>query len=195
MNNREALEDLYYELVDRGVDLWSVLCAMDEYGGLPGFLVSIGEGDLANGFMRPYSYKKSLKILVSGDSKVALKNLRGIGKQLGFSKNRFDFVLGYEEGTHYDYEKLKYTETYGLAIMGAVGHSTHGRGNYSSIIEAMKWMDCYPNVVEARTLEGSLKITCTSFRDALIEAVDKGLVEPDNWEDYNSNFGSTGNVA
>lgn len=189
LHSQQQLEDVYYELSDRGVDLWSVICQMDENEQLPDFLVNIGHGDLADRATYIESYRP-VKVLVVGDSRVELKVLQAICKQLGFNKNRFDFVLGYDEGTNYDYENLKNSYAYGCVIFGAIGHSTKGKGDYSSIIEAMRYNKEFPSPIEAFTQEGTLKITKTSFREALVKAVENRLLEPDDWSEYESFYNS-----
>lgn len=182
MLNQEALDNIYYELEDRGVTLESILETVNEYNSLSDFLVMIGHGDLATSLTKTYQQPK---ILVIGDSKVEVDTLREACRSMGFSEDRFDFVLGYNKATKYNYGQLKYNDTYTLVIFGPLAHSTRGKGSYSSIIAAMRSQpECFPHIMVATVREGTIKMTTTNFKETLMQAVIDEIVIPDDWNTY-----------
>ena len=182
MLNEEALDNIYYELEDRGVSLGSILEAVNDGDRLSDFLGMIGHGDLAIMVTKTYQQPK---ILVIGDCKVEVDTLRETCRNMGFSENRFDFVLGYKKASKYNFEQLRYNDTYALVIFGALAHSTRGKGSYSSIIEAMRCQpECFPQVLVATVREGTIKMTNTNFKEALVQAVTNDMVIPDDWDAF-----------
>ena len=182
MLNQEALDNIYYELEDRGVSLGSILEAVNDGDRLSDFLGMIGHGDLALMVTKTYQQPK---ILVIGDCKVEVDTLRETCKNMGFSEDRFDFVLGYNKATKYNYSQLKYNDTYALVIFGPLGHSTRGKGSYSSVIAAMRSQpECFPRVMVATVREGTIKMSANNFKETLIQAVTDEIVIPDDWDAY-----------
>ena len=182
MLNQEALDNIYYELEDRGVSLGSILEAVNDGDRLSDFLGMIGHGDLALMVTKTYQQPK---ILVIGDCKVEVDTLRETCKSMGFSEDRFDFVLGYKKASKYNFEQLRYNDTYALVIFGALAHSTRGKGSYSSIIEAMRRQpECFPRVLVATVREGIIKMSANNFKETLIQAVTDEIVIPDDWDAY-----------
>lgn len=182
MLNQEALDNICYELEDRGVTLESILEVVNDDDHLSDFLSMIGHGDLAIMVTKIYQQPK---ILVIGDCKVEVDTLRETCRNMGFSEDRFDFVLGYKKASKYNFEQLRYNDTYALVIFGALAHSTRGKRSYSSIIEAMRRQpECFPQVLVATVREGTIKMTNTNFKEALVQAVTNDMVIPDDWDAF-----------
>ena len=91
---------------------------------------------IQNSDSRLESYRSG-KIVVIGAPTVKEKDLIGIVKKLGIDKNRFEFCLDYEKSKKYPYEKLK-GDNYRVVLVGAIPHSTNGKGNSSSIITELE---------------------------------------------------------
>ena len=130
------------------------------------FLSQIGLNQyIQNSNSRLESYRSG-KIVVIGAPTVKEKNLIGIAKKLGIDKNRFEFCLDYEKSQKYPYEKLK-GDNYRVVLVGAIPHSTNGKGDSSSIITELENNNDYPRIIRLLSNDGELKITKTNFEDAL----------------------------
>lgn len=114
-----------------------------------------------------YDTHKDGKIVVLGSSQVKEHDLLGIIKSLGLDKDRFEFCLDYKQIVSYPFSKLQYNPNYRLVIVGAMPHSTAGKGDSSSAIADMEKVSGYPKVIRLGTNE--LKITKTNFKQALQE--------------------------
>lgn len=117
---------------------------------------------------------KDGKIIVFGDSQTSEKILLGIAKNLGIDKNKIEFYLNYQDITNYDFRKLQWSMTYSLIMFGPVPHSCVGKGNNSSIINAIETSEAYPPVIRLGT--GELKITKSSFKTQLSKAINDGII-------------------
>ncbi len=112
------------------------------------------------------TYRKG-KIVVLGSSQVKEHDLLGIVKSLGLDKDRFEFCLDYKQIVSYPFSKLQYNPDYRLVIMGAMPHSTAGKGDSSSAIADMEKGNGYPKVIRLGSNE--LKISKSNFKKALQE--------------------------
>ena len=121
------------------------------------------------------SYKNG-KIVVIGDSKISECVMLGIVKKLGIDGKRLEFCLGYDEAKTADYNKLQYQPQYSLVLFGALPHSSVGKGNFSSVISRMEQSAGFPPVIR---IGGDLKITRSSFRIALEEAISRKYISVD----------------
>src|SRR5699024_10868092 len=78
------------------------------------------------------------KIVVIGDSSIKTKDIYGIFKSYGLSKDRVELVLDYNEAEKYQYKKMHYNTNYRLVLFGQVPHSTkrnHGKNSICSELE------------------------------------------------------------
>ncbi|MBP2026104.1 hypothetical protein [Peptoniphilus stercorisuis] len=114
---------------------------------------------------------KSGKIAVIGQSNVKLNHLLGIGKDLEFHKDQFEFCLEYENIEKYDFNKLK-NGKYSFILVGPMSHKIKNGNGYSSMIERLKSEDGFPEVIELRN-ENELKISKSNFRQALENILDR----------------------
>lgn len=114
---------------------------------------------------------KNGKIIIIGSSSVKEKDIMGLFKAKGFSKDRIVLYLGYEEFKRFHYEELQYSMDVRLILAGPMPHSTQGKGNYSSTIAMMEQTEGYPKVVRlgADSNQASLKITKTNISRAIDE--------------------------
>lgn len=115
-----------------------------------------------------YSYidLASSKILIVGQVNIKDKDIKGICKTLSIDSNRLDYI-DYVEATNYDFSNLKYSNKYSDIIFGATPHKGKGIANNNSIITMLESNSSeYPNVIRAVS-SNELKITKTSFKDAL----------------------------
>ena len=164
MLNSERLE----ELIDTITEKIILANRMDELDNL---LDSWGLHDLIEN--EPLSsdtfydtYRKG-KIVVLGSSQVKEHDLLGIVKSLGLDKDRFEFCLDYKQIVSYPFSKLQYNPDYRLVIVGAMPHSTAGKGDSSSAIADMEKGNGYPKVIRLGSNE--LKISKSNFKKALQE--------------------------
>ncbi len=114
-----------------------------------------------------YDTYKNGKIVILGSSQVKEHDLLGIVKSLGLDKDRFEFCLDYKQIVSYPFSKLQYNPNYRLVIVGAMPHSTAGKGDSSSAIADMEKGNGYPKVVRLGSNE--LKISKSNFKKALQE--------------------------
>lgn len=155
-------------------DLTRLLCEFNRAGELDEALSKWGMADLLypnNGY-QPY---KDGKILVIGDSQVKKEHLLAVAKDLGINKNRFEFVLSYEEGKMYDTSKTQWNESYCLILFGPLPHSGIAKGDFGSKIESAKNEAGYPPV-KMLVANEQLKITKNNFKQALETAIAEDVI-------------------
>lgn len=123
------------------------------------------------------------KILVFGRQEVSKNVMEAIAKDLGISKQRFEFY-DYEEAKTYPYNHLDSNGAVCAVLFGAVPHKTTGTGDAGSVISNLEQRQ-QEGIIPARILQlsagGELKITKTNFRNTLVVLVDTGIVRPDLW--------------
>ena len=83
----------------------------------------------------------------------------------------------HETKTAFDFRKLRYAQNYSLVIAGPMPHKTSGTGVHSSAIMSMMSEDGYPPVIECGT--NGLSISKSSFKNALKEAMSRGMIDAD----------------
>ena len=113
----------------------------------------------------PYD-KSRVRILVAGQSSIDTREVVKTLKQLGVDPDRVDLILDYDDIQKYKWTALQYSDKYCDVIVGPMGHSAVGKGDYSSIIARMEQEDGWPNVIRA-IANGELKISKNSLREAL----------------------------
>lgn len=174
----EELLDLQEEIMERLPEsITSVLVTLNTNGRLEELLHLIGMDDLAEGQELLETWADG-KVVVFGDAQAKPKDLFGVAKTLGISKDRIEFV-DHDESIRYDYRKLEYNHAIVAVMFGAIPHSTSGTGGDSSVIARMERLkDVYPRVIRL-SANGALKITKTNFRQCLSELIERGLLEAD----------------
>lgn len=139
-------------------------------------LECLGMSDLAKPVAPQFESYKDGKIVVIGQSEVKEDVLKVVAGKAGLNKNRFEFCLDYEEAKSYNYRKLQYSPIYRVILFGPVPHKTEGTADSSSVISEVENNEGYPKVV--RIMAGNqLKITKTSFKQALDQLLDDGYIE------------------
>lgn len=157
-------------------NLTQILIRLDRMEQLDQFLTLL---DLSNLIDKPNTniLNKSGKILVCGMFNAEEKNLYGIAKKLKIKKDRFEFCLDYDMATNYNYDKTQYNPKYSLIIVGQMAHSGHSKKEFSSVIARIENEDGFPPVIRAGS--NGLKLTQSSFEEALIQALNRNIVIPD----------------
>jgi hypothetical protein len=123
----------------------------------------------------PYS---TGKILVFAGKTVKEKDLLGVAKSLGISKERFVFY-DYEQAKAFQYDSLECNAGISAILFGSVPHKTVGTENNNSVIanierkadEGIIWAP----VVRLHA-NNELKLTKTNFREALSQLIDDGSI-------------------
>ena len=100
-----------------------------------------------------------------GQSSVEKGKLVAVAKDFGFSKDRFEFHLEYEDVKAFDFSKTQWSMKYACISVGPMPHSGKAKGDCGSIIAALKRTDGYPSIIEMGETE--LNISKTSFRNSL----------------------------
>ena len=165
----EELEELMGEIT-------TLICNANRAGNLDSLLESMGLANLLKADKPEFESYKDGKIVVIGQTEVKKDVLKSIAKSIGIDKNRLEFCLDYQETKSYNYRKLQYSPDYRVVLFGPVPHKTEGTGESSSIIVELEKNEAYPRV-ERLMAGGKLKITKTSFRQALEELIEEGYIE------------------
>jgi hypothetical protein len=105
--------------------------------------------------------------LVFGSAQIPIDHMRGIAKNLGIDKDQLIFMLDYEDNKRFDFDKIRFSSPYGGILIGPNAHKMVGVAEYSSIIQKLTNEPGFPHIEEIKTISGELKITKSSFRDAL----------------------------
>ena len=155
----------------------AILTILNRSEKLDDFLGMIG---MENPFHRERVFQSDRrgKIVVLGDSKLSKNDMLVSAKKMGFSKDRFELHLGYDEVKTLDVNKYRYKWSYAAILVGPSPHSGVGKGDYSSIIVRMEEDEGYPPVV--RMGENELKITKSGFQNALRRLLSSRIIEADN---------------
>lgn len=171
----EELLELQEEILARlPEEIIAVLVRLNANGRLEEFLHLIGMGDLAEGNEPLETWPEGM-VVVFGDTRARPKDLCGVAKELGISRDRIVFV-DHDESVRYDFRKLEYNHNIVAVMFGAVPHSTSGKGSDSSVIARMERMrDVFPRAIRL-TANGSLKVTKTNFRENLESLISAGLL-------------------
>lgn len=110
------------------------------------------------------------KILVIGDSRVKMKDLLGVIKDLRIDVDKVEFKLGYEKASGIDLETLRYSNKYTDILMGPIPHKVKGLDSSTYFIsEIENNQEEYPNLIKLID-SNALKITKTSFKNGLLNS-------------------------
>ena len=159
------LDDLHQAMMDRMMDgLLPAISTANRTGELSELLRLLGMSDLLDdGSVNV----QSTHIIVIGNSMVKEAKLRSIARRHGYAPDTFEFVLGYNELKHYNFDKLRNSFSYRAILAGPMPHSTPGKGEASSFIARVESQpECYPPLIRLEDSTG-LKITNNSFARAL----------------------------
>jgi hypothetical protein len=119
------------------------------------------------------------KILVFAAQKVNTNDLLGVAKNLGVSKDRFEFY-DYEKSKTYPYKSLEYNGNVCAVLFGGVPHKTTGTEDFNSVIVNLE-SKVKEDIVWARVLRlctsNELKLTKSNFREALALLIKEGNVK------------------
>ena len=166
----ELEESLKSELND---NLTSILTKLNRSNQLNTLLQLLGMEHLLNA-VPGYQVYKTGKIIVIGQSNAKKNDLLAVAHKLGLEKNRFDFYLEYDDAKTFNFKKIQWNSTYTAVLVGPMGHSGAGKGNYISVISAIESEEGYPPVIRLGSNE--LKITKTNFKNKLMELMDSGKI-------------------
>ena len=155
----ERLEEILIKL-NRSEELFALLQLL----GLPELL-----GDVIGG-----EHPRDGIIIVIGQSRTNVADLIGGAKKLGFPKDRFEFCLDYEDGKTFNFSKTQYSQKYSCILVGPMPHSGIAKGEYGSVIAALRPEEGYPPVYRMGADE--LKITKSSFLRTLEELINRGIL-------------------
>lgn len=114
-----------------------------------------------------------IKILLIGASQIDNKEIFGIAKKEGISKNNLFLETDYNKIKNFNFDNLRFNSTYDGILIGPIPHKVSGVGDHSSIISKLEKEEGFPPFQVVYTNSGELKITKTSFRDALKKLIIK----------------------
>ncbi len=165
------IEEVVKAKIDNSLE--EILSRLNRTEQLEGFLEMLGLHELTGNSKTFYS--NDGKIVVIGQAEISEEVLRAVAKNdFSIDKERFEFVLDYDKAKVYDFGKMQYNEKYSCILVGPMPHSGKAKADYSSIITSLENKEGYPPVI--RMGSNSLKITKTSFREALSYAKDNSIV-------------------
>lgn len=126
-----------------------------------------------DGRMGHYLLGKKGKILVLGDAGIGIETMQSIAKRdYGFEKTDFEYEVDYEKVVTVS-KRVHRSTRYVAVILGKCPHKVANIRNASSIIEEFRQSEDMGIVVVAKNEANELKITKTSFRNALDEICEK----------------------
>lgn len=104
------------------------------------------------------------RIIVVGESRAAEAHLLGICKAMGLEKDQVDFRLSYKAFDSLDIGSLQYNDSVAGILIGPVPHKVPGQDDP---VQALMRGEGYPPTIRVETSSGELKITKSSFKEAL----------------------------
>lgn len=114
-------------------------------------------------------------VLVIGGIACRENEIKGIIRRSGIT-NPFEFVLDYKKAKMFPYEKLRNNPKYIVVMVGPMPHKTTAVGDYSSVIAKMEQDEEFPTVIRIGN-GGNLRITKTSFKQAIAATIESGKVD------------------
>ncbi len=138
----------------------------NQQGQIDVFLERIGFTRDINPNANAY-HSDRLKILVIGHSKCRVKDLIGVAKSLGITRDQIDYVTIYSDIEKHDFHALLGSCKYRIILAGPMAHNQKGVGDYDNMILRLEVDDNYPPTKRVVNSRGSLEITKTSFKMAL----------------------------
>lgn len=104
------------------------------------------------------------RIIVIGKSHATEQHLLGICKAVGLDKDQVDFRLSYKAFDSLEIGALQYNDSVAGILIGPVPHKVPGQDDP---VQALMRQEGFPPTVRVETSSGELKITKSSFREAL----------------------------
>lgn len=169
------LEDAIIEKLD------ALLHRKNIDGSLERMLREMGLDDVIaefEGAKKPLSTWSDGDVLVLGARPNMVNELRSVGRALGISRDRFEFVE-YDDVTNFGFRKLSYSSKYCAVLAGAHPHMARDIEGASSVITHLESnRDEFPETV--RLVAGNqLSVTKTNFRQALEDLIARGVIATD----------------
>ena len=114
--------------------------------------------------------KRNEQILVLGALAVGTKHLIGVAKTFGLTRDNLEFVEDYDKIKHYASRITPGNSRYRAIICGPMPHKVEDSDGYSSLVVKLQTeTDIYPYTVKCTVEANGMKITKSSFRNALID--------------------------
>lgn len=131
-----------------------------------------------DGVRNPLSTWADGDVLVLGAKPSMVNDLRSVGKALGISKERFEFVE-YDDVTNFGFRKLSYSSKYCAVLAGAHPHMARDIEGANSVLAHLESnRNEFPETV--RLIAGNqLSVTKTNFRQALEDLISRGVIAAD----------------
>lgn len=155
-------------------DLHVILLRLNRSEQLGNLLSMLGHAELLKKNDNGYIPLTDRKIVVLGDSSMSVNDVQKTITKFGISKDRVELHLEYKPNG-FNIDTLKYSLDYSLVLLGPMPHSMAGKDEYTSIITRMEGEAGFPPV--KRLMAGDeLKITKTSIKGAMEDAISRGLI-------------------
>lgn len=113
------------------------------------------------------------KILILGATEIKPKEIYGIAKTKGLSKDQIEIRSDYDKNKRFSIDNLRIPCPYDGILIGPIAHKVLDINDYNSVIERLKNEEGFPCFQELRTKSGELKITKTSFKEGLDTLITK----------------------
>lgn len=161
------LEDISKQIYDA---LPAAIQRLNCYGQIDELLDLLGINNSASNYNNDI---RKGKILVLGALDTSEENICKIGEKYKISRKRFEIVSEYDDCANFDYKNLQYLQKYCMIMFDPQPHKGKNIGDNSSGIAAVEKFDFYPPSIRV----GHLKITKSSFEDALRQCINEGYIE------------------
>ncbi len=103
------------------------------------------------------------------------KLIQHASKKYGLDRNYFEFVLDYDKIKNFAQRITPYSDKYAGIIIGESPHKAAGIDDYSSFISMLEQEHGYPYTIRAIDSSGRLKLSKSSFDNALSRLVEHGM--------------------
>ncbi|MFC1688218.1 hypothetical protein ACFL07_00985 [Pseudomonadota bacterium] len=123
--------------------------------------------------------QRALKILILGASQLKQKDIFGIAKKFGLTKDNLELRLDYKKNKRFDLQTIRWISPYSAILIGPIAHKLVGLGDYSSVLQLLE-EEGFPPAQAIKTSSGGLKITKSGMTTAFEQIIDKiGAYDPD----------------
>ena len=119
---------------------------------------------------------RQLKILILGATQMKTKDILGIAKQFGLSKDNLELQTDYQDNKRFDLKKLKWGCSYTGVLVGPIAHKIVGLGDNKSVLHMLD-DEGFPPSCSIRNAAGGLKTTKTSLFAAFERLLNKLGIE------------------
>ena len=166
----DIVDDVSYALKNRK-KIIEMLAFVNTSGAINALLEVLNirkKKDEQNYNLAPYG-----RIVIAGATEVAKQNLCYIAKKLNIDETRLEFHLEYNSLQKLNYAFTKNNNNVACIIASYQPHSGVSADGFASVISAISKKKGYPLVYK---LFGNNGITVTSFKNALVNLLDKGII-------------------